>query len=122
MASPTTPVCLWSREGCLRGYLSLDLGRVQGVATLHVDHSQNLLHREKHKVRHSFHCYCKVCCEASSLPNIMSSGSEDSIAQIKLHLQAFTYHSSVFYYLNLITMALFAFCLSSQALPIYLST
>lgn len=42
MASPTTPVCLWSREGRLWGDLSLDHLREQGVATLHVDHSQNL--------------------------------------------------------------------------------
>lgn len=66
MASPTTPMCLRSREGRLWGHSSLDRVREQGVATLHVDHSQNLLHREKHRVRHSFHCRHTVCFKASS--------------------------------------------------------
>lgn len=83
MASPAPPMCLRSREGRLWGHLSLDHVREQGVATLHVDHSQNLLHREKHRVRHSFHCCHTVCFKASSLPDTFS-GSEDSVVQNKL--------------------------------------
>lgn len=65
------------------GPLSLDHVREQGVATLHVDHSKNLLHREKHKVKHSFHCCHTVWFKTSSLRD-MSSGSEDSVAMNKM--------------------------------------
>lgn len=112
MASPATPMCLRSREGRLWGHLSLDHVREQGVATLHVDHSQNLLHREKHRVRHSFHCCHAVCFKASSLPDTFS-GSEDR----SLH---FTPCNSAFYSLNLDTTGIATF-LSQLSILITLS-